>query len=345
MSRATVDEASGTGPVRQARRLEPASAIGFSKRAAGGLSKRPAALPIAMTVCLLVAALWMFPSFDSFAHLSNMTLLIAFVGLVAFGQTFVILLGGIDLSVPYVMTAGGVLVAGWTASPGGIPVGLAVLAVLAVAAVVGAINGVLVARLRLSPIIVTLAMNGLVQGALLYYEKGASPGYMAPAVAHAVGYKVAGVSVVGAAAIVLTFGLAWLARRTVAGFSLMATGGNLRAAQISGVRVRGVVVVAYVACAVLAAAAGILFGGFVQQPYYGMGDPFLFEGIAAVVIGGAALAGGTGGFAGTLAGVVLLVTLDQFMSAMSVSAGAISIIYGLVILVALLVTSRRPTED
>lgn len=322
-----------------------AATFRLGRGAVAALYKRPATLPIGMTVCLLLVALWMFPNFDSFDHLSNMTLLIAFVGLVAFAQTFVILLGGIDLSVPYVMTAGGVLVAGWTAAPNGMPVGLAVIAVLAVAAIVGAINGALVAWLGLSPIIVTLAMNGLVQGALLYYEKGASPGYMPNSVAHLVGKKLAGLSLVGLGAILLTLVLVWVARRTVVGFRLTATGGNLRAAQISGVPVRAVVVGAYVACAVLAAASGILFGGFVQQPYYGMGDPFLFEGIAAVVIGGAALAGGSGGFAGTLAGVVLLVTLDQFMSAMSVSAGAIAVIYGVVILVALLLTSRRPTEE
>lgn len=314
------------------------------KLMAGGLTARPASLPILLTLCLLIAALGMFPSFDSYSHLSEITQLMGFVGLVAFGQTFVILLGGIDLSVPWTMTAGGVLVAAWASGPNGMPLGVAILLVLALGAVVGAINGALIAWLGLSPIIVTLAMNSLIEGALLAYEKGSSPGYTAAGLSSLVGDKVAGLSVIGLAIFALTAVLAWVTRRTALGFRLKATGGNLRAAQISGVPVKAVVVGAYSACAVLAVAAGILFGAFVQQPYYGMGDPFLFEGIAAVVIGGAALAGGIGSFGGTIAGVLLLVTLDQFMSAMNVSAGLVSVIYGVVILVALLITTRPKTE-
>lgn len=316
----------------------------LTRRIAGELTARPASLPIVLTLCLFVAALWMFPSFDSFNHISEITQLMGFVGLVAFGQTFVILLGGIDLSVPWMMTMGGVLVAAWASGSGGMPLGTAILVVLALGAVVGALNGALIAWLGLSPIIVTLAMNSLVEGALLAYEKGSSPGYTAAGLGRFVSDKVAGVSVVGLGIFALTAVLAWLSRRTALGFRLKAAGGNLRAAQISGIPVKAVVVGAYSACSVLAVAAGILFGAFVQQPYYGMGDPFLFEGIAAVVIGGAALAGGIGGFGGSIAGVLLLVTLDQFMSAMNVSAGLVSVIYGVVILIALLITTRPDGE-
>ena len=108
----------------------------------------------------------------------------------------------------------------------------------------------------------------------------------------------------------------------------MATGGNHIAAVLSGIPTRAITVGAYCGCSVLCALAGILYSGFVQIPYYGMGDPFLFEAVAGAVIGGLAFTGGEGSFVGTLVGVLFIVTLNQFMSALNVSAGVVDLIYG-----------------
>ena len=109
--------------------------------------------------------------------------------------------------------------------------------------------------------------------------------------------------------------------------------------QFSQVSLRALITVgAYCGCSVLCALAGILYSGFVQIPYYGMGDPFLFEAVAGAVIGGLAFTGGEGSFVGTLVGVLFIVTLNQFMSALNVSAGVVDLIYGGVILFALTVS-------
>ena len=110
----------------------------------------PAALPLAGTLGLLLAALVMFPSFDSYADLSELTLFGAFVGFIAAGETLVLLIGGVDLSSPWVMTAAGVLVATW-ATAQHVSTAVAIVGALLIAGGVGAFNGVIIAWLRLSP--------------------------------------------------------------------------------------------------------------------------------------------------------------------------------------------------
>jgi len=308
----------------------------------------PSALAIAGTAGLFLAALFLFPSFDSYSDISELTLFGAFVGFVAAGETLVILIGGVDLSAPWVMTTGGILVAGW-ATAQHVPTVVAILGALGVAAVIGAVNGIIVAWLGLSPVIVTLATNGLVEGGLLAYERGMSPLNVPEPITHWVYTKVWGLSSAGILWIVASIILAVLLRRSTPGFRHLATGGNRIAAVLSGVPTRAITVGAYCGCSVLCALAGILYSGFVQIPYYGMGDPFLFEAVAGAVIGGLAFTGGEGSFAGTLVGVLFIVTLNQFMSALNVSAGVVDLIYGGSILFALAVsgpgsprwTSRR----
>jgi ribose transport system permease protein len=297
----------------------------------------PAALAIAGIVGLFLAALFMFPSFDSYSDISELTLFGAFVGFVAAGETLVILIGGVDLSAPWVMTTGGILVAGW-ATAQHVPTVVAIIGALAVAGCVGAFNGIIVAWLGLSPVIVTLATNGLVEGGLLAYERGMSPLNVPTPITHWVYTKVWGLSSAGIFWIVASIILAILLRRSTPGFRHLATGGNRIAAVLSGVPTRLVTVGAYCGCSVLCALAGILYSGFVQIPYYGMGDPFLFEAVAGAVIGGLAFTGGEGSFAGTLVGVLFIVTLNQFMSALNVSAGVVDLIYGAAILFALAVS-------
>ena len=304
----------------------------------------PAALPLAGTIGLLLAALLMFPSFDSYSDLSELTLFGAFVGFIAAGETLVLLIGGVDLSSPWVMTAAGVLVATW-ATAQHVSTAVAIVGALLISAGVGVFNGVIIAWLRLSPVIVTLATNGLVEGGLLAYEKGTSPLNVPMPITHWVYSKVWGLSSVGILWIVASIILTLLLRNTTAGFKHLATGGNLVAAVLSGIPTRVITVAAYAGCSVLCAIGGILYSGFVQIPYYGMGDPFLFEAVAGAVVGGVAFTGGEGSFGGCLAGVLFIVTLNQFMSALNVSAGVVDLIYGGVILFALAVSGSTTTRE
>ena len=163
-------------------------------------------------------------------------------------------------------------------------------------------------------------------------------------ITHWVYTKVWGLSSAGIFWLVASIILAILLRRSTPGFRHLATGGNRIAAVLSGVPTRLVTVGAYCGCSVLCALAGILYSGFVQIPYYGMGDPFLFEAVAGAVIGGLAFTGGEGSFVGTLVGVLFIVTLNQFMSALNVSAGVVDLIYGGAILFALAVSGPGSTR-
>jgi ribose transport system permease protein len=207
----------------------------------------PAALAVAGIIGLFLAALFMFPSFDSYSDISELTLFGAFVGFVAAGETLVILIGGVDLSAPWVMTTGGILVAGW-ATAQHVPTVVAILAALAVAGAVGCFNGIIVAWLGLSPVIVTLATNGLVEGGLLAYERGQSPLNVPTPITHWVYTKVWGLSSAGIFWIVASIILAILLRRSTPGFRHLATGGNRIAAVLSGVPTRLVTVGAYCGC-------------------------------------------------------------------------------------------------
>ena len=216
---------------------------------------------------------------------------------------------------------------------------------LALGALVGLVNGVGVAWLGVPPIVMTLGSFAILQGALLVVTNGAT-GSASPPVLKTLS---TGVWLGLPPAVWL-----WLALALVAGFVLSATvygrrlyavGTNPVVAELSGVDVRRTVVVAYVVSGLSAVLAGLLLVGYVGNAYLGMGDPYLFSAVAAVAIGGASILGGSGHYAGTVAGAISLTLISVVLPVLGLRPAVLQIIYGAVILIAVAVTSVRPDDS
>jgi ribose transport system permease protein len=212
---------------------------------------------------------------------------------------------------------------------------------LVLAAIVGLVNGIGIALLGISPIIMTLGMNVVVEGMLLVYLGGQqasrSPSLVVDWTFNSIGPLPINTLIWLALAVIATIALSW----TTFGRRLYAVGTSRIVAQFSGVNVIPIMIATYVICAVAAAVAGILYTGFVGQPYLGMGDPYLFASVAAVAVGGAPLIGGSGHYIGTIAGALVLTVLADLLPILNLDPGALQIVYGVTILVTVAAATVR----
>ena len=255
----------------------------------------------------------------------------------------VILLGQIDLSVPWTVTAGAMMASAAAAyGPAGNVLAIPFGVLCGVA--IGLVNGLGVAYLRIPSMIVTLAVNAVAQGLMVVYTGGYSPQDSAsPAMRWlATGALVPGVpnavivwALVGAATV---FALS----RMSFGRKVYAIGNRERAAYLSGVRTRGVVLTAFAISGGLSAFGGVLLAGYASKAAQSMGDPYLLPAIAAVVLGGTSILGGKGSYWGTVAGVILITLLQSILSVMQLPEAGRQIIYGAVIVAMLLLYGRTP---
>ena len=279
------------------------------------------------------------PGFLAAPHLRSLVVLAAFIGIVALGQTFVIIGGGIDLSVPWVLNCAAVLMT-LAAKGQDQPLLWTVPVLLAAGALVGAINGLGVAMFGVPPIIMTLAVNIILQGGILVYTGGAPTATAPSAIQFLAVGRIFGVPVILLLWIALTALATVLLSKTAFGRHLYAVGTSATVAEFSGVPTRRTTVLAYTLSGFTAALAGMLLTGYTAQAYLGMGDPYLFTSIAAVAIGGASILGGSGHYIGTIAGAFVLTILTGLLPALNLSSGALLIVYGLVILVTVSLSSE-----
>jgi ribose transport system permease protein len=293
---------------------------------------------LGMIVLLLVTS-FVAPGFLAPSHLRSIVVLASFIGVVALGQTFVIIGGGIDLSIPWVLNCSAVLM---TLIANGEDQPLLWIAplILSAGAVVGAVNGIGVALFGVPPIIMTLAVNVILQGGILVYTGGAPTATAPPAIQFLAVGRIGGVPVI----LFIWFALAALATlllsKTAFGRHLYALGSSATVAEFSGVPTFRTTVLAYTLSGFTAALAGMLLTGYTAQAYLGMGDPYLFTSIAAVAIGGASILGGSGHYIGTVAGAFVLTILTGLLPALDLSNGALLIVYGAVILVTVSLASE-----
>jgi ribose transport system permease protein len=282
--------------------------------------------------------------FASPASVKAILVIASFVGFVAAGQTFVILIGGIDLSVPWVLNGAAILFA--TTSLGrdtrAVP---AVLIALGLGLLTGLVNGVGIAYLAVPAVVMTLGMNGIMEGLTLGVSKGFTCGscasYAPKAVQDVIHTNLAGIPgdlfLWLGIAILITF----LLSATSFGRRVYAIGNNNTAAFLAGINVRLVIVVLYMLSGLFAALGGIVLVAYGGQASLGMGDPYLFQSIAAAVIGGVAILGGRGHYLGTLAGSITLVALVSVLLAENMPDWGRDVVYGVVILAILLLYGRE----
>ena len=282
---------------------------------------------------LIVVAVWVVASvfsrgFGAYGHLRYLVELAAVTGIVAAGQTLVVIGGGIDLSVGAIITVSAVSLPLLTAT--GDPTGLSgVLATLAIAGLIGFLNGAGVTYLRVHPMIMTLAMATFLQGALILLAGGSAVSAHNEAVRLLGNARPGGVPagiLLWAAVAVATL---LLLRRTRFGARVYALGANPLATALSGVDVRRTTLALYTISGVAAGLAGLLTLGMNGQGYVGIGDPYVLTSIAAVVLGGTSILGGLGGYAGTIPGAVLLVTITGLITVVNASPGWRNILFGL----------------
>jgi ribose transport system permease protein len=289
-------------------------------------------VPYVLVGIALVAGALAAPGFLSSNHLSSMGQTAGYVGIIAIGETLVLLLGGIDLSVPYTINLSAILLAGFQAD--GLSPTHDVLLVLLVGLGVGLVNGLGVALLDINPLVMTLGMNSILQGVSLIYSNG-SPIGQAPAFVTTVSTgwwhnTLPWVDVLWAALTVcITLTLVF----TTFGRSIYAVGSNRRASELGGMPVRRTIVLAYVLSSLAATVGGILLVGYSGQAFLGMGDEYLLPAIAVVVIGGTSIFGGKGSYVQTVAGALLITVIESILVTVNVDQSGQDIMYGAIILV------------
>lgn len=308
--------------------------------------KNSAHLPVlAGALCtvglLLVGSLYS-SNFLSADYLLLQLQIASFLGVVATGAMLVILLGGIDLSVPWVVTVGGMMstaAAGWWGETGAlvaIPFGIACGAAL------GLVNGLGVAYLRVPSMIFTLGINAVAQGLIVLQTGGFAPQDRAtPAMqVLATGRAVFGLPNALLVWVVIGGATMFLLHRTTLGRSIYAVGNSERAAYLSGIDTRRVTLLCFVIAGACSAAAGVLLTGYSTKAYQAMGDAYQLPAIAAVVLGGTHILGGRGSYLGTIVGVVLITLLQSILSVAQIPEMGRQVIYGVVIIGMLLIYGR-----
>jgi ribose transport system permease protein len=302
----------------------------------------PPLVALLLSVALFFLAGLLQPGFVNLGQALNIIRLAAFLGIIAAGQTLVIISGGegIDLSVGAVVTLAAILT--FMVSGGSSNLLLpALLVALAAGAVIGLLNGLGIVFLRIPPLVMTLGMTGVVQGTILAITQGSIPGGTPPLLARLVSGRLLGIPGV----IFIWLGLAllmWLLlQRTAYGKYLFAIGTNRTAARLSGVNVPGVVVVTFMLSGVLAAFGGFVLLGFTQRVFLNLGGSYLFPSIAAVVIGGTVLAGGRGSYIGTMTGALVLTMTESLLRSMRLGEAYQMMIFGVILVVLLSVYGRQ----
>ncbi|KGF69508.1 ABC transporter permease [Hoeflea sp. BAL378] len=258
----------------------------------------------------------------------------SFLGIVAAGMMVVILLGHIDLSVAWTMTAAAMMattVGGDLAIPVGIAIGVGV----------GLVNGFGVAYLRVPSMIFTLGVDSVLRGLMVAHTGGFAPQDSATPLMRALASsKLMGIPSAIFVWLAVSLVIAIMLKRTAFGRQIYLTGNREMAAYLSGVRTRRVILASFVVSGVCAAMAGVMLAGYSARAFQGMGNAFLLPAIAAVVIGGTRILGGQGRYAGTLVGVILIVLLNSVLSIMQMPEAGRQVIYGSVIICMLLVYGR-----
>jgi ribose transport system permease protein len=279
------------------------------------------------TAALFLASEFAQPESLSRSSIQGMLPFAAVLAIIALGQTLVVQQGGIDLSVPGTVSLGVVIV---THYPNGVDsrLPLAVLGALGAGLAAGLLNGLLVSRLRMSPIVASLGANALLYAAVIGISHGSPTSTTSLMAKIAVGHTLGLPRAVWYAA-VLTAVVAVIVKGTVAGRRFEAVGDNPIAAYAAGLRVRRHQLAAYVFASLLYAAAGVLLGGVVTTPSSFQGDPLLLPSVAAVVLGGTSLLGGKGSVVGSAIAALFLNQLDQVVLTSGVGSAAANIVQAL----------------
>ena len=279
------------------------------------------------------------------AQATNIVRLAVFLGIIAAGQTLVIISGGegIDLSAGAVVTLTAILTY-VIVNGANEKVLLGLLVALAVGALIGFLNGVGITFLKISPFVMTLGMSGVVTGAIIVLTHGNVTGKVAPIMTRLIARPLSpSLQIPNAIIIWILFGiLMWLLlERSTFGRNLFAVGVNRVTAKLSGVNVTGMNLVTYALAGALAGFGGFLLVGNTGVVHLQLGQPFLFPSIAAVAVGGTLLSGGKGSYWGTMAGAIVLTLITSLLTTMQMPDSVRRMVLGGTLLVLISIYGRQ----
>lgn len=301
-----------------------------------------AALLIALLVHL--AGMLLIKGFGTTFGIRAMLVLASLLAIASIGQTLVILLGGIDLSIPFVIGFANVAAAQLYGQ--GVPFAVVLPGVILAAMAVGAFNGALSSLLAIHPLIVTLGTGTALQGAVQLWTRGfptgGAPSYVQKFVSIGGSFGPLPVPPLVPFTGLLALLMILLLARTVYGRRLYALGSNPRAARLALVEPVRMWTITFAISAGFAALAGILLLGFSGSAYAAVGAPYLFQTIAAVVIGGTVLIGGRGGYLGTVAGTLCLIELTTVLVGLGLQPPLVQATLGAMIIALVAVYGREP---
>jgi ribose transport system permease protein len=304
---------------------------------------RPLSIAVIAILVLLVAGELLSPGFASPRQIVALLTIAALLGVVSAGQNLVILGGreGIDLSVGGIISFGAFL-AGNLMQQNDANIIHAVVLVLAATFLIGLMTGLGVTFLRIPPLVMTLGMLGVVQGGLVLLTRGVPSGRAAPLLSRIVSEPLfLGLPGIVYIWILVGVTVSLVLRRTTFGLNVYAIGTNENAAELAGVPIRRTRALIFALSGFFAGLTGILLLGYTEYVFIGAGDQYMLPSIIAVVIGGTSLAGGTGGYVGTMAGAVVLILLQNILTTLSIPPFGRQIIFGITLLGLMLLYGRQ----
>jgi ribose transport system permease protein len=299
-------------------------------------------LPLVAIAVLLGAGALISPGFVSVSNIMALLSAASILGVASAGQTIVIISGnqGLDLSIGPVMTLSALLASGIGASTdANLPI--AFIAIFAACATVGVANFIGVFYVGIYPLIMTLGMGFVVQGALLVYIQARGSSVPAPLILEVGGGKIAGIPILVIVAAATFALLALLMNTTRFGRRVYLVGSNSRAARLSGTPVAQVSCAAYVLSSLLAGIGGVLLFGYAGNVNLSIGDPYTLLSIAATVVGGTSLAGGKGSVIGSLLGAIIFIILTNMLVVLGLSQALRYVLTGLLLIGILAVAARE----
>lgn len=294
---------------------------------------------IALTFIIIVVGFIVNERFGTVRNFLNLFEQMAPLGFVALGQTFAVLVGGIDLSIGAVVTASNVLLAGLVNGNDAMMIP-AIILVLAFGCAFGFMNGWITVTTGVHPLIVTLGTASILQGLVLLYTL--QPTGSVPFWFEELAYgRVAGLPISGIVMLLCFLGVGLFLKYRQTGRAIYAVGGNPEAARLNGIRNNRITILAYSASGFFAAVAGAYFVSRTGVGDPRVGDPFTLASITPVIVGGCLLGGGRGNIVGVLLGVVMISLLSNLLNYMNTSTFIQWVIQGLIIIVAVAVYVDR----
>ena len=297
--------------------------------------------PLLGLLLIVVVITILNPSFMTTDNILNIFRQVSISALIAFGMTFVILTGGIDLSVGSTLALTGAIAATLLAS-GTDPI-LTMLVTLLLGAILGAVNGVIIAKGKVAPFIATLATMTIYRGLTLVYTEGRPVSGLGDALSFQMlgkGYFF-GIPVPVMTMVIAFFALWFIMHKTTFGRRVYAVGGNEHAAKLSGINADRIKIAVYSLTGMLAALSALILTSRLNSAQPTAGTSYELDAIAAVVLGGTSLTGGKGWIFGTLVGALIIGVLNNGLNLIGVSSFFQQVVKGAVILIAVLIDRKK----